>query len=229
MAIRRSFAAFVVVAGASVSAALLSAAGPEAAHSHAAQPVRVGEPYTLGVCPVSGERLGSMGDSIVKVYNGREVRFCCDSCVGEFEKDKDAGFAKIDEMIIAQQMPFYPLNNCVVNPGDPLEIEGAHDVSVRYVYNNRLVRFCCDGCVAKFEKNPDKYIATLDAAVIEAQTKDYPLTTCVISGDKLGAMGQTVDRVYASRLVRFCCESCVEKFEQDPAKYFRQIDAARKP
>ncbi len=33
-------------------------------------------PYTLDTCPVSGEKLGSMGDPSVKMYDGREVRFC---------------------------------------------------------------------------------------------------------------------------------------------------------
>jgi YHS domain-containing protein len=223
MAIRRFAALLAAVVPAALCASFLSGAAPEA------KTERIGEPYTLSTCPVSGENLGSMGDPVVKVYEGREVRFCCASCVGAFEKDPAKYLANIDEMIIAQQMPYYPLKNCVVNPGDPLDIEGAHDVSVRYVHFNRLVRFCCDGCTGKFEKNPEKFLAVIDAAVIDAQTEDYPLTTCVISGEKLGGMGDTLDKVYANRLVRLCCAGCVEEFERDPAKYFRQIDAARKP
>ncbi len=219
----RRLVAIAASVPAAVAVALLTAAAPDAKTG------RVGDPYTLSTCPVSGENLGSMGDAIVKVHDGREVRFCCDSCVGAFEKDPAKYLAKIDEMIIEQQMPHYPLKNCVVNPGDPLDIEGAHDVSVRYVYYNRLVRFCCDGCTGKFESNPEKFLAVIDEAVIEQQTKDYPLTTCVISGEKLGTMGDPIDKVYANRLVRFCCEPCVAEFEEDPAKYFRQIDVARNP
>jgi YHS domain-containing protein len=221
MAIRRFAVLLAAAVPAALCASLLTAAAP------AAKTERIGEPYTLSTCPVSGENLGSMGDAIVKVYDGREVRFCCDSCVVAYEKDPAKYLAKIDEMIVAQQMPFYPLTNCVVNPGDPLDIEGAHDVSVRYIYYNRLVRFCCDGCTGKFEKNPEKFLAVIDEAVIEQQSKDYPLTTCVISGEKLGGMGKTIDKVYANRLVRLCCAGCVEEFESDPVKYFRQIDAAR--
>ncbi len=222
MSIRRRAVLLFAVVPAALCASLLTAAAPEA------RTERQGDPYTLSTCPVSGESLGSMGDAVVKVYEGREVRFCCASCVVAFEKDPAKHFAKIDEMIVEQQMPYYPLKNCVVNPGDPLDIEGAHDVSVRYIHFNRLVRFCCDGCTGKFEKNPAKFIAVLDEAVIEAQMKDYPLTTCVVSGEALGGMGKTIDKVYANRLVRLCCEGCVEEFDRDPAKHFREIDAARK-
>lgn len=53
-------------------------------------------PYPLDTCIVSGEKLGSMGAPIVKVYDGREVRFCCSGCVKRFEADKAAYLAKID-------------------------------------------------------------------------------------------------------------------------------------
>ena len=61
---------------------------------------------------------------------------------------------------------------------------------------------------------------------------DYPLTTCVVSGDKLdGDMGAPFDYVYKEdgkpdRLVRFCCKNCVKDFQKDPAKYLKMIDDA---
>ncbi len=53
-------------------------------------------PYPLDNCIISGAKLGSMGEPIVKVYDGREVRFCCSGCVKKFEADKAGYFAKID-------------------------------------------------------------------------------------------------------------------------------------
>jgi hypothetical protein len=38
---------------------------------------RVGDPYPLATCPITGKKLGSMGDPVIKVYDGREVRYCC--------------------------------------------------------------------------------------------------------------------------------------------------------
>lgn len=63
----------------------------------------------------------------------------------------------------------------------------------------------------------------------------YPLTTCVVSGDKLenGDMGPPVNYVHKEegkpdRLVRFCCKSCIRDFKKDPAKYLKKIDDAVK-
>jgi YHS domain-containing protein len=115
-------------------------------------------PYVLDKCIVSGEKLGGMGDPVVKVYDGREVKFCCNGCVAKFEKDKATYMQKIDDAIIAQQKPTYPLTTCVVS-GEKLD--GGQMQAVDYLYNNQLVRFCCNGCISKFEKDPEKYLSML--------------------------------------------------------------------
>jgi YHS domain-containing protein len=47
-------------------------------------------------CPVSGEKLGSMGEKgASKFYKGRTVKFCCGSCVKEFDKDPAKYLAKL--------------------------------------------------------------------------------------------------------------------------------------
>ncbi len=52
--------------------------------------------YTLDTCIVSGDKFGGeMGEPIVKVYDGREVKFCCKDCVPKYEKDP----AKYNKMI----------------------------------------------------------------------------------------------------------------------------------
>ena len=52
--------------------------------------------YPLDYCIISGEELGSMGDPVIKEYNGRTVKFCCNRCVKTFESDPAMYFAKID-------------------------------------------------------------------------------------------------------------------------------------
>jgi len=47
------------------------------------------DPYTLDVCPVSGEKLGEHGDPVIKVVDGREMRFCCNDCVSMFENNPE--------------------------------------------------------------------------------------------------------------------------------------------
>ncbi len=53
------------------------------------------KPYTLETCAVSGEKLGGMGDAVVKEYKGQEVKFCCGGCVKKFEKDVDGNLKKV--------------------------------------------------------------------------------------------------------------------------------------
>lgn len=61
--------------------------------------------------------------------------------------------------------PAYPLKTCVVSGGKL----GGMGKSVTYVYKqagqrDRTVMFCCKACIRKFEKEPAKYLAKLDAA-----------------------------------------------------------------
>jgi hypothetical protein len=54
----------------------------------------------------------------------------------------------------------------------------------------------------------------------------YAQTTCVVSGEKLGEMGAPVVINYKGLEVRFCCNSCVKKFNADPEKYLAKLKAA---
>lgn len=113
-------------------------------------------PYPLDTCPVGGE-LGSMGDPIIRQYDGREVRFCCDSCIAEFEAHKAEYWQKIDAKIIEQQRDSYPIEICVVSGaklvsmGEPVEL----------VAGNRLVKLCCEGCIEKFKSESAHYLSIL--------------------------------------------------------------------
>jgi YHS domain-containing protein len=60
----------------------------------------------------------------------------------------------------------------------------------------------------------------------EAGVKPYPLDACVVSGEKLGSMGEPVVINHEGQEVKFCCDSCVPKFKKDPAKFLRQLDQA---
>lgn len=181
-------------------------------------------PYALDTCPVSGGKLGSMGEPIVKTYDGREVRFCCAACIDRFEADQAGYWKKIDEQMIAAQLPYYPLETCLVT-GEPL-VEDGKDVATNVIYGNRLVRLCCSMCEQEFKADPAKYIAKLDKAAADAQRKDYPMDTCAVAGGKLGSMGEPVEMVVAGRLIRLCCAGCTSKVGANPAKYVTMVDKA---
>jgi len=75
---------------------------------------------------------------------------------------------------------------------------------------------------AQIVKTPEEKAKAADLA------KSYPLTTCVVSHDSLGGMGETVDAMYDGRLIRFCCKGCVKSFNKNPEKYLKEIDSAKK-
>ncbi len=59
----------------------------------------------------------------------------------------------------------------------------------------------------------------------------YPLTTCVVSGEKLGGeMGKPIEFVYTNngvnQEIKFCCPDCKAVFLKDPDKYLKKIHDA---
>ena len=52
--------------------------------------------YPLGICVVSGGKLGGDGEPVDYLYKGRLVRFCCAECIAAFEKDPAKCLAKLD-------------------------------------------------------------------------------------------------------------------------------------
>jgi YHS domain-containing protein len=220
---RFGFCPLVLAIAFVAAASLLAAAGKPAAREWK------GDVYTLDTCPVTGKKLGSMGDPVVKKIDEREVRFCCEPCIEKFESDKDKYWKQIDEKLTEQQIKHYPLKHCVVMGEDSLEKpEGGgegEDGPVNLVYRNRLVRFCCSGCPKDFKEDPAAYIAKLDKAVIEQQKDKYPLETCPVSGEKLGGagMGEPVNYVVGTTLIRFCNESCIKEFEKNPQPVLAKV------
>jgi YHS domain-containing protein len=55
--------------------------------------------------------------------------------------------------------------------------------------------------------------------------KPYPLDYCLVSGDKIGGMGQPVVIVYRGREIKFCCPDCPPQFNKDPEKYLKKLAA----
>ena len=184
----------------------------------------MGEAYTLDTCPVTGGKLGSMGPPLIKEYNGREVRFCCAGCPAKFEASSERYLAEIDAKIVKQQKALYPLEVCLVD-GKKL---GSMGPALDYVYQNRLVRLCCNGSLSKFKKEPAKFLKQLDEAVIKKQRASYPTEVCLVSGEKLGGdMGDAIDHVIGNRLFRLCCKGCVKKVNAEPSKYLKMLNSKK--
>ena len=53
----------------------------------------------------------------------------------------------------------------------------------------------------------------------------YKLTTCVVTDNELGSMGDPVSIVHEGQVVKFCCEPCIKKFKANPEKYLKKLRA----
>lgn len=59
-----------------------------------------------------------------------------------------------------------------------------------------------------------------------AAVKPYPLQTCIVSGEKLGEMGEPVVFVKDGQEIKLCCKNCQPKFDAEPAKYLTKLSEA---
>lgn len=78
-------------------------------------------------------------------------------------------------------------------------------------------------------------VVTLFAAISataadEKKPKPYPLNTCIVSDEKIGADPgmKPYSFVQDGREVKLCCKSCLKSFKKESAKYMAKIEAAEK-
>jgi YHS domain-containing protein len=73
-------------------------------------------------------------------------------------------------------------------------------------------------------------LATITATAEDKKAAPKPdkLTTCPVSGDKLGEMGKPFTFEYKGREVKLCCKDCKKDFDKEPAKYIKKIEEADK-
>jgi len=60
----------------------------------------------------------------------------------------------------------------------------------------------------------------------KSKVKPYPLKTCVVSGEKLGGMGEAYVFEHEGREIKLCCKNCLKDFKKDPAKYIKKLEEA---
>lgn len=131
---------------------------------------------------------------------------------------QESAVSKEDAAKILAQKGAYPLKKCPIS-GEEL---GAKAIDT--LVDGRLVRVCCNDCVAGATKDKEKIFKAIDAAVIEQQAKAYPLEKCPISGEKLGE--GAVNYVHGTYLIRFCCKDCVASFKKSPDATMKKLETA---
>ena len=100
------------------------------------------------VCPVSGQKLGSMGKPVKSALDGHTSFLCCKGCTGkkpnpEHLKTARAHLAAAQEICPVMKKPL---------PKKPAS----------FVVNERLVFVCCPPCTKKIQADPQKYLSVVD-------------------------------------------------------------------
>ncbi|MFT7487573.1 MAG: hypothetical protein ACI9F9_003434 [Candidatus Paceibacteria bacterium] len=178
--------------------------------------------YPLDTCVVSGEKFTAESPATTFVVEGKLVRTCCSRCEKKVKASPAAFIKKVDDAVIAQQKPLWPLTTCPVS-GEAFGGEMGEPID--YVVGTRYAKLCCKGCIGKAKKDPAAFIEKLNAQVMPALAKAYPMDTCVVSDEKLGSMGEPIDRMHGHRLVRLCCKGCLKAFKKDPAGLVAKVYA----
>lgn len=82
----------------------------------------------------------------------------------------------------------------------------------------------------KFIRHTSALLALITLASCGPKGTPYPLDTCIVSGEKLGSMGDPYVFVKDGQQIKFCCKGCLKDFNKEPEKFLKEISekAAKK-
>ncbi len=106
-------------------------------------------------CPISGKPVDG---KTKKAIDGHDVMFCCDKCPDAFTKDKDKMGAKLEGCYTYQL-------KC------PVSGEAISGAAFKDLPTGQRVYFCCDKCIDKFMKEPEKYVGKLEEQGVTVNPK----------------------------------------------------------
>jgi YHS domain-containing protein len=162
-------------------------------------------------CPVSGQPAieGSSLD-LAKLKAGEgTVYFCCKNCPKAFEKEP-AKFELKTRRQLAETGQIVQVA-CPVSGHD-------FDKEVAVETGNTKVAFCCENCLAKYEKADDEgKLKVLFANLDKGFTRQVK---CPVSGKPINPEHKVE---FEGKQVYFCCPNCPAAFNADPKKFMEKL------
>ena len=110
-------------------------------------------------CPVMG---GKINKQIYVDYQGQRIYLCCEGCKETFKKDPEKYMKKLAESNVLLESV---QTTCPV-------MGGKIHKKLYADHEGRRVYFCCKGCAAVFEKDPEKYLKKLHEGTKGAAKQD---------------------------------------------------------
>lgn len=164
------------------------------------------------LCPLSGK---AVTEGKGYTYMGYRIGTCCDDCAAGVEKDPLTALLKLrklgQEPALAEG--FSKLEKCPLS-GKPIA-EGKVKIK-----NNVMVSFCCDNCIAAYDKDPASVTAKMAEAKVAPTIITLEQNLCPISGHEAGG---AVSVVYKGKQVNLCCDDCKAGFEAEPDKFTQAL------
>jgi YHS domain-containing protein len=72
------------------------------------------------------------------------------------------------------------------------------------------------------------YVSANAAEAAAKKAKPYTLNICLVTGEKLGGMGEPVKVEYQGQEFKFCCKGCIKQFNKEPEKFVKKLAEAEK-
>ncbi len=113
-----------------------------------------------GICPVSGQKLGSHGDPVKATVGEQTVFLCCKGCVGKDIPKEN--WSKVLQTMAAAQGACPVMKRTLPKMPASLVVDG------------RTVFVCCKPCIAKVQADPRKYVAVVDQLLSNNQKAERP-------------------------------------------------------
>ena len=160
-------------------------------------------------CPATGK---PVDQRFYIEVDGQKVYTCCKACKKQAAEDPKAALAKV-----------YPADKVVDVKNAQCPIMGKpakEDKSV--VFQGHKIHLCCPGCEKGFAKVPNKFLAL----AMNKELKVVGNPKCPVMPAEAVVPDHYVK--YQGKLIGICCDSCVEEFGNDPAKFMKAVEAAPK-
>ncbi|MHB1035108.1 MAG: hypothetical protein ACYC35_19805 [Pirellulales bacterium] len=112
------------------------------------------------VCPITGERLGGMGDPIKVLVDGWPLYLCCQGCIAKVKNDPAAYLPKAAPRVTTPALDesdragIAGQRVCPVT-GAPL---GSMGDPIKVLVDGRPLYLCCQGCLGKVQSDPEEYL-----------------------------------------------------------------------
>jgi copper chaperone CopZ len=120
------------------------------------------KPYPLDYCVVSNEKLGSMGQPVVFIFENQEIKLCCKECRKDFDADPKKFLEKINN----------PSKE--TKPSAPAATTPQSGTVVQLTVDGLVCNFCASNITKTFTKLPEvsAVYVNLSAKAVLLQLKE---------------------------------------------------------